>query len=153
SRRQREVCRGGVRLLAVRLLERPRPAAAGVLRIGGGAVSGAAVRPDADRGLRGHRSLDSTGARRPPVPETVVSISEATRSSGNGRAVVAVAVGLLATATMPVAILATRYSGRYELLHAGFAIPVAVALGILSIWLASGALRHDDARLGRAGGR
>ena len=82
-----------------------------------------------------------------------MSISEATRSSGNGRAVVAVAVGLLATATMPVAILATRYSGRYELLHAGFAIPVAVALGILSIWLARGALRHDDVRLGRAGGR
>ena len=82
-----------------------------------------------------------------------MSISEATRFSGNGRAVVAVAVGLVATATMPVAILATRYSGRYELLHAGFAIPVAVALGILAIWLASGALRHDDARLGRAGGR
>ena len=82
-----------------------------------------------------------------------MSTSEATRSSGNGRAVVAVAVGLLSAATMPVAILATRYSGRYELLHAGFAIPVAIALGVLTIWLARGALRHDDARLGRAGGR
>ena len=82
-----------------------------------------------------------------------MSTSEATRSSGNGRAVVAVAVGLLSAATMPVAIVATRYSGRYELLHAGFAIPVAIALGILAIWLARGALRHDDARLGRAGGR
>ena len=82
-----------------------------------------------------------------------MSTSEATRSSGNGRAVVAVAVGLLSAATMPVAIVATRYSGRYELLHAGFAIPVAGALGILAIWLARGAVRHDDARLGRAGGR
>ena len=82
-----------------------------------------------------------------------MSISEATRSSGNGRAVISVVVGVLSAATMPLAILATRYSGRYELLHAGFAIPVAVALGILSIWLGHGALRHDDARLGRAGGR
>lgn len=78
---------------------------------------------------------------------------EASRSSGNGRAVGAVAVGLLSAATMPVAIVATRYSESYELLHAGFAIPLAVALGIVAIWLARGALRHDDARLGRAGGR
>ena len=82
-----------------------------------------------------------------------MSTSEVTRSTGNGRAIVAVAVGVLAAATMPLAILATRYSGSYELLHAGFAIPVAVALGILAIWLARGALRHDDARLGQAGGR
>lgn len=78
---------------------------------------------------------------------------EASRSFGNGRAVGAVAVGLLSAATMPVAIVATRYSESYELLHAGFAIPLAVALGIVAIWLARGALRHDDARLGRAGGR
>ena len=78
---------------------------------------------------------------------------EASRSSGNGRAIGAVALGLLSAATMPVAIVATRYSESYELLHAGFAIPVGVALGILAIWLGRGALRHDDARLGRAGGR
>jgi hypothetical protein len=78
---------------------------------------------------------------------------EAPPSSANGRAVGAVAVGLLSAATMPVAILATRYSESYELLHAGFAIPLAVALGVLAIWLGRGALRHDDARLGRAGGR
>ena len=78
---------------------------------------------------------------------------EATRSSGNSRALGAVAVGLLAAATLPVAILATRYSSSYELLHAGLAIPVALALGIVAIWLSRTALRHDDARLGRAGGR
>ena len=72
---------------------------------------------------------------------------------GNGRAIAAVAFGVLSTATMPVAILATRYSGSYELLHAGLAIPVGIALGILAVWLAREALRHDDARLGRAGGR
>jgi hypothetical protein len=75
------------------------------------------------------------------------------RTAGNGRAVAAVIVGLLAVATMPVAILATRYSESYDLLHAGFAIPVAVLLGGLAIGLARGALKHDDMRLGRAGGR
>lgn len=78
---------------------------------------------------------------------------EATRTTGNGRAVGAVVVGILSAATMPVAILATRYSESYDLLHAGFAIPVAVALGIGAIWLGRTALRHDDVRLGRAGGR
>jgi hypothetical protein len=62
-------------------------------------------------------------------------------------------MGVLATATMPLAILATRYSGSYELMHAGVAIPVAGALGAFAIALARGALRHDDLRLGRAGGR
>ncbi len=82
-----------------------------------------------------------------------MNASEATHSSGNGRAIGAVAVGLLSAATLPLAILATRYSASYELLHAGFAIPVAVALGVVAVWLARTALRHDDARLGRAGGR
>ena len=45
-------------------------------------------------------------------------------------------VGLLAVATMPGAIAATRWSREYELLHAGFAIPVAAALGPLAIALA-----------------
>jgi hypothetical protein len=75
------------------------------------------------------------------------------RTSGNGRAVASLLVGLAATATMPVAILATRYSGSYELLHAGFAIPIAVVLGALAVGLARSALRLDDMRLGRAGGR
>jgi hypothetical protein len=76
-----------------------------------------------------------------------------TRATGNGRAVAAVLVGALAVATMPVAIAATRYSESYDLLHAGFAIPVATVLGALAIRLGRGALRHDEVRLGRAGGR
>jgi len=84
------------------------------------------------------------------VAADAVSDSGAT---GNGRAVGALAVGLLSIASMPLAILATRYSGSYELLHAGFAIPVAVILGAGAIGLARGALRLDDIRLGRAGGR
>lgn len=72
---------------------------------------------------------------------------------GNGRAVAAVTLGLLSLATMPLAILATRYSEAYELIHAGYTIPVGLILGVLAIGLARGALRHDDLRLGRAGGR
>ena len=75
------------------------------------------------------------------------------RSQGNARAVAAVLAGLLSVATMPVVILATRYSGTYELLHAGFAIPVALLFAVLAIGLGRAALRHDDLRLERAGGR
>ena len=75
------------------------------------------------------------------------------RTSGNGRALASLLVGLAATATMPLAILATRYSASYELLQSGFAIPVAVVLGGLAVGLARGALHVDDMRLGRAGGR
>ena len=71
----------------------------------------------------------------------------------NGRAVAAVILGLLSLATMPLAILATRYSEAYELIDAGFAIPVGLVLGLLAIGVARGALRHDDLHLGRAGGR
>ena len=75
------------------------------------------------------------------------------RSHGNTRAVGAVLTGLLSVATMPVAIVATRYSDTYELLHAGFAIPVGLLFTALALALARAALRHDDLRLERAGGR
>ncbi len=48
--------------------------------------------------------------------------------------------GIASVATMPVAIYLTRFSGSYDLLHAGFAIPVAAALG------ARGARCSRDAR-------
>ncbi len=44
--------------------------------------------------------------------------------------------GLASVATLPVAIYATRFSERYDLLHAGFAVPVAAALGLVSLALA-----------------
>ncbi len=65
----------------------------------------------------------------------------------------AVVLGLLAVATMPVAVLATRYSGSYDLLHAGFAIPVAMALGAGAIATGRSAQRYDVRLLERAGGR
>jgi hypothetical protein len=87
------------------------------------------------------------------VAARAVTTEPEARTSGNGRAVAALLVGLLATARLPVAMVGSRYSGSYELLHAGFAIPVAVVLGGVAIGLGRGALRHDDVRLGRAGGR
>ena len=53
-----------------------------------------------------------------------------------GSARASVFVGLLAVATMPVAVLVTRWSEEYELIQAGFAIPLAAALGLLAIALA-----------------
>jgi hypothetical protein len=82
----------------------------------------------------------------------VVAGSEA-GTGGNARALASVALGLLAVATMPLAILATRYSDSYDLLHAGFATPIAIVFGALALILARRARRHDDVRLGRAGGR
>jgi hypothetical protein len=63
-------------------------------------------------------------------------------TSTNGRpprpasARASVLVGLLATATMPAAILGTRWSDAYELLHAAAAIPVAALLGLIAVLLA-----------------
>ena len=53
-----------------------------------------------------------------------------------GSARASVLVGLLSVATMPAAILATRWSEEYELLQAGFAIPLGAALGLLAVALA-----------------
>lgn len=59
--------------------------------------------------------------------------------------------GLSSVATLPVAIYATRFSGEYELLHAGFAIPLAAVLGFVALRLAGrsrtrGALSLSAAR-------
>jgi hypothetical protein len=46
--------------------------------------------------------------------------------------VLAVLLGLLSVATMPVAVAATRYSGSYDLVHAALAIPVGLLTGVLA---------------------
>ncbi len=45
------------------------------------------------------------------------------------------AVGVVSVLTMPVAVLGTRYSGSYDLVHAAFAIPVGLGTGLLAIRL------------------
>ena len=80
--------------------------------------------------------------------------------SGSGAARASVVAGLASIVTLPLAIYATRFSDEYELLHAGFAIPVGVALGVLALALARRAQRQaslslsgtgsSTARIGRA---
>ena len=104
-------------LSPVRLLERTRATAPRVLGLGRSAVPGTPVRAHVDRCCRRDRPLDPARGSRSPLSKIV---------RRNTRATWSVVLGVLATLTMPVAIVATRYSGSYELLHAGFAIPLAV---------------------------
>jgi hypothetical protein len=60
--------------------------------------------------------------------------------------------GAASTATLPVAIYATRFSDSYDLLHAGFAIPIGAALGFLALRLARRARRLGALALGRSSG-
>jgi hypothetical protein len=64
-------------------------------------------------------------------------------SAGKGLGWGSVLVGLASVATLPLAIFLTRFSERYELLHAGFAIPVGGALGIAALALARRARRRS----------
>jgi hypothetical protein len=65
----------------------------------------------------------------------------------------AIVLGILSVATLPVAIAATRYSDSYDLLHAGFSIPVALGLGWWAVSKARKVRERNDAALGAAGGR
>ena len=71
---------------------------------------------------------------------------------GKRHAAWSVALGALATLTLPVAIFATRYSGSYGLVDVGFAIPIALAAGVVAVVLARRARALDQATLARAGG-
>jgi hypothetical protein len=71
-----------------------------------------------------------------------------TRSSSAARgAWASLVAGAASVATLPVAIYLTRFSEAYELLHSGFAIPLAGALAFAALRLAKGALRRDVLRL------
>ena len=72
---------------------------------------------------------------------------------GNAHAIWSVVVGALSVATLPVAVAATRYSDAYELLHAGFAVPIGIALGAVAMALARQSRARRDATIGRARGR
>lgn len=69
------------------------------------------------------------------------------------RAAVSLLAGLLAAATMPLAIVGTRYSQEYELMHAGFAIPVGVVLAVVSLALGRAAGARDAVKIRPTGGR
>jgi hypothetical protein len=69
-----------------------------------------------------------------------------------GSARASVVVGLLSVVVLPAAIVATRWSDRYELLHAALAIPVAAVLGALAVSLARRARSRLAPTLGHASG-
>ena len=56
--------------------------------------------------------------------------------------------GLASIATLPLAIYLTRFSESYDLLHAGFAIPVAAGLGLVTLALARRARLRSALALG-----
>ena len=66
---------------------------------------------------------------------------------GNGSGWASLLAGLASVATLPVAIYLTRFSDSYELIHAGFAIPVAAVLGLVAISLARRCRRGRVLRL------
>jgi len=64
------------------------------------------------------------------------SSSRDAASRGSGAAWGSLLVGLASVVALPLAVYLTRFSESYDLLHAGFAIPVAAALGLVSLALA-----------------
>ena len=72
-------------------------------------------------------------------------------ANGNGSAWGSLLAGLASIATLPAAIYLTRFSESYDLLHAGFAIPVATTLGLVSLALTRRARLRSALTLGGDG--
>ena len=73
------------------------------------------------------------------------------RSPGSAAAWGSLAAGVAAVVTLPLAVYLTRYIAAYELLDAGFAIPVAVVLGIMALTLARRSRLHRSVSLTATG--
>ena len=72
---------------------------------------------------------------------------------GSSAAWGSLAAGLASCATLPLAVFLTRFSDSYELLHAGFAIPLGAGLALVALALARRArIRTRVSLSGRAGG-
>jgi hypothetical protein len=77
--------------------------------------------------------------------------SSSPRRDTGGSAKGAFLAGLASVATLPLAVYLTRFSDAYELLHAGFAIPVGFLFGVLALRLAGRSRRRSRLRLSGAG--
>jgi hypothetical protein len=64
----------------------------------------------------------------------------------------AVVFGVIAVATIPIAILVTNYRNDLRLIHAGWAVPVAAVFGFVAVRLARRARRTLERTVGRARG-
>jgi hypothetical protein len=60
--------------------------------------------------------------------------------------------GLASVVTLPLAVYATRFSSSYDLLHAGFAIPIAAGLALVALALARRAQVRASVTLAADGG-
>ena len=69
-----------------------------------------------------------------------------------GSARVSVLLGVLSVALLPAAVVVTRWSERYELLHAAVAIPLAALLGAAAVTLARRARSRLAPTLGHPAG-
>jgi hypothetical protein len=69
----------------------------------------------------------------------------------SGAAWTALLAGIASVATLPLAVYATRFSGSYSLLHAGFAIPIAIALGVAALALSRRSRRRAAVSLAGQG--
>jgi hypothetical protein len=77
----------------------------------------------------------------------------ASSSRGNARASVALVAGLCAVLALPAAVAVARKTHKIVLLDAEWAIPVAIAFGILALLFARGGQGRIRETLERAGGR
>lgn len=59
--------------------------------------------------------------------------------------------GVASIAALPLAVYLTRFSDSYDLLHTGFAIPIAGGLGLVSLALARRARLQSSLTLGGDG--
>jgi hypothetical protein len=73
--------------------------------------------------------------------------------SGGRAAWGSVVAGVASVAALPLAIYLTRFSDSYDLLHAGFVIPVAAGLGLVAIYLARTERRRSSVSLAVDGSR
>jgi hypothetical protein len=64
----------------------------------------------------------------------------------------ALLAGVASVVTLPLAVYLTRFSDSYELLHAGFAIPLGLALGWVALALSRRSRRRSRLSLARNGG-
>ena len=71
---------------------------------------------------------------------------------GSGAAWGSLVAGLASCATLPLAVFLTRFSDSYELLHAGFAIPLAAAFGLVALSLSRRARIRTRVSLSAGGG-
>jgi hypothetical protein len=70
--------------------------------------------------------------------------------AGKGAAWGSLVAGLASVVALPLAVYLTRFSDSYDLLHAGFLIPVASGLGIVALALSRRARRQASVSLAAA---